>query len=95
MTAIENGWVNLHELLSELFASGINNVMVEGGSRILSSFLSENLADQLVVTISPLILGGLRAINCKDIKTYRIYNSLNDVYFQTFGNELLIRGDLS
>ena len=40
----------------------VGSLMVEGGAGILSSFLAERLADQVVVTISPRFVGGLPAV---------------------------------
>jgi 3,4-dihydroxy 2-butanone 4-phosphate synthase/GTP cyclohydrolase II len=41
---------------------GVSTIMVEGGAQIITSFLSDHLADQVVVTIAPLLVGGLRAV---------------------------------
>jgi riboflavin biosynthesis pyrimidine reductase len=40
--------------------------MVEGGARVLASFLESQLVDFVVVTISPMILGGLPAVHFKN-----------------------------
>jgi len=53
-----------HEALAQLFAAGARHVMVEGGSRILSAFLSEGLVDELIVYLAPTLLGsGTPALN--------------------------------
>jgi len=57
-----NGWVDLHALLRSLRAAGIRHVMVEGGARIITSFLAARLVDYAVVTIAPRFLGGLSAV---------------------------------
>lgn len=57
-----NGWVDLKALLAALAADGVNSVMVEGGARVITSFLRKRLVDRLVVTVTPTILGGLRAV---------------------------------
>ena len=44
-------------LLDELSRRGIAHLLVEGGPTVLSSFIKENLADELVVYIAPKILG--------------------------------------
>ena len=51
------GRSNLHFLLDELSKRGIAHLLVEGGPRVLTSFLKENLADEIVVYIAPKILG--------------------------------------
>jgi riboflavin biosynthesis pyrimidine reductase len=57
-----NGWVDLTALLRSLRAAGIRHVMVEGGARIITSFLAARLVDYAVVTIAPRFLGGLSAV---------------------------------
>ncbi|WP_426995619.1 bifunctional diaminohydroxyphosphoribosylaminopyrimidine deaminase/5-amino-6-(5-phosphoribosylamino)uracil reductase RibD [Pseudarthrobacter sp. N5] len=46
-----------HEALNLLFAAGVRHVMVEGGSRILSAFLTAGLVDELIVYLAPTLLG--------------------------------------
>ena len=60
--ALPNGWVDLHALLRRLAAAGIEDVMVEGGARIITSFLEARLVDYALVTIAPQFLGGLSAV---------------------------------
>ena len=60
--ALPNGWVDLHALLRCLAAEGIEDVMVEGGARIITSFLEARLVDYALVTIAPQFLGGLSAV---------------------------------
>ncbi len=58
----ERGWVNLPVLLSILPDLGIRNVMVEGGAKVITSFLFHHLVDWIVITIAPTFLGGLHAV---------------------------------
>jgi len=53
LPALPNGWVNLSSLMQQLYESGIRSLMVEGGARIITSFLREKLADQIILTIVP------------------------------------------
>jgi diaminohydroxyphosphoribosylaminopyrimidine deaminase/5-amino-6-(5-phosphoribosylamino)uracil reductase len=48
---------NLIFLLDELSRRGIAHLLVEGGPRVLTSFIKENLADEIIVYIAPQILG--------------------------------------
>ncbi len=57
-----NGWVDLAALLRQLHAAGIENLMVEGGARIITSFLDARLVDYVAVTIAPTFMGGLSAV---------------------------------
>jgi riboflavin-specific deaminase-like protein len=51
--------LDLLEVLSLLRDRGMASVMVEGGARVLRSFMEQGLADQVVVTTSFLPLDGL------------------------------------
>jgi GTP cyclohydrolase II len=57
-----NGWVDLGALLRQLHAAGIEHLMVEGGARIITSFLEARLVDYVAVTIAPTFMGGLSAV---------------------------------
>lgn len=61
--ADESGLVDLGALLMHLGDAGIRNLMVEGGARILSSFLTQRLAHYVTMTIAPLFVGGLRLLD--------------------------------
>ncbi|MBD3427043.1 MAG: GTP cyclohydrolase [Candidatus Omnitrophica bacterium] len=54
----DNGWLDLEALLRKLKNSGINNLMVEGGTGIISSFINEQLVDKVILTICPVYLSG-------------------------------------
>jgi diaminohydroxyphosphoribosylaminopyrimidine deaminase/5-amino-6-(5-phosphoribosylamino)uracil reductase len=51
------GSSNLHFLLDELNNRDVTQLLVEGGPSMLTSFLKEDLADEIVVYIAPKILG--------------------------------------
>jgi 3,4-dihydroxy 2-butanone 4-phosphate synthase/GTP cyclohydrolase II len=54
------GGLDLIAVLDELRLRGVRRLMVEGGSRVIRSFLRERLVDTLVLTIAPRLLGGLQ-----------------------------------
>ena len=54
--------MDLAALLTCLGAEGIGSLMVEGGARVLTSFLESGLADYAVITIAPVFLGGYQVI---------------------------------
>jgi GTP cyclohydrolase II len=62
LPAWKNGWVDLDELLRELAEAGATRVMVEGGAKVLTSFLRASLGDYAVVTVAPFLAGGLSAV---------------------------------
>lgn len=58
------------EALAALYEAGTRHVMVEGGSRILSAFLTAGLVDELIVYLAPTLLGsGTSALNGLGIST--------------------------
>ncbi|WP_018250234.1 bifunctional diaminohydroxyphosphoribosylaminopyrimidine deaminase/5-amino-6-(5-phosphoribosylamino)uracil reductase RibD [Orenia marismortui] len=58
----ERGLVDLDILLKKLGEREITSLLVEGGSRVNSSFLEERLVDKIYYFIAPKIIGGLDAI---------------------------------
>ncbi len=55
--------VNLKETFKQLEAEfGLKKILVEGGGNINWSIIKNNLFDELIVTISPMIIGGQKAI---------------------------------
>lgn len=53
------GQLDLGLVLEHIKSRGIGSLMVEGGARVITSFLSQELVDLLVLTISPRLVGGL------------------------------------
>jgi diaminohydroxyphosphoribosylaminopyrimidine deaminase/5-amino-6-(5-phosphoribosylamino)uracil reductase len=66
--------VDLRNLLKELGQRNIRSILVEGGSKIITSFLKKRLADHLVAIIAPKILG--RGINSLSPSTSYIFKNL-------------------
>jgi len=55
--------INLKRLLRILKNKGINRILVEGGGITNWNFFKERLVDELIITITPHILGGDTAIS--------------------------------
>ncbi len=53
--------VDLERLLSILWERGVKKLMVEGGSRLNWSFISQGLVDEIYVYVGNLIIGGEKA----------------------------------
>jgi diaminohydroxyphosphoribosylaminopyrimidine deaminase/5-amino-6-(5-phosphoribosylamino)uracil reductase len=53
--------INLKRLLAELRNMKMTNVLVEGGGRVLGSFLRAGLADAAKVFVAPILIGGRTA----------------------------------
>lgn len=53
--------IDLKKVLSVLGRREISSVLVEGGSRLMSSMIAEKLVDKMYVTLSPKLIGGENA----------------------------------
>jgi diaminohydroxyphosphoribosylaminopyrimidine deaminase/5-amino-6-(5-phosphoribosylamino)uracil reductase len=87
------GKSNLAFVLDELSKRGIQQLLVEGGPRILASFLREDLADELCVYIASKILGNVGTADIAqkliDIKTIAL---LHHVQVKNFDDDARISG---
>jgi GTP cyclohydrolase II len=88
-----NGWVDLAALLENLGSMGINSLMVEGGAQIITSFLISRLVDQVVLTIAPLLVGGLRVVGHLGHSPRRRLPRLINLSYQQLGDDLVLRGE--
>jgi riboflavin-specific deaminase-like protein len=73
---------------------GINSLMVEGGAEIITAFLQAGLADAVVLTVAPRIVGGYKAVG--DLQTNASGNqlSIDPRHFAPAGKDLVVWGDL-
>lgn len=55
------GGLDLDEILDVLGGEQLSNVVVEGGGRVLGSFLDARLVDEVHVYVAPLLIGGGQA----------------------------------
>jgi diaminohydroxyphosphoribosylaminopyrimidine deaminase/5-amino-6-(5-phosphoribosylamino)uracil reductase len=53
--------VDLDTLLADLYSRGIQSVIIEGGSNVLSQFIRRGLWQKMIVFIAPMIIGGATA----------------------------------
>jgi len=89
----DNGWVDLADLLQHLGALSINSLMVEGGAQIITSFLASRLVDQVVLTIAPRLVGGLRVVNHFGRSSRQRFPRLAHLSYQQLGDDLVLRGE--
>lgn len=94
LAADDAGLVDLRSLLVHLFRAGIRTLMVEGGARIITSFLSAGLADQVVLTICPLFVGGPRAFTPALMEATCRWPRLSGVHCESLDDDLILIGDL-
>jgi len=55
--------VNLKSLLRKLSDEKIKTILVEGGGTINWEFIKQNIFDELIITLSPFLIGGNNAIS--------------------------------
>jgi diaminohydroxyphosphoribosylaminopyrimidine deaminase/5-amino-6-(5-phosphoribosylamino)uracil reductase len=87
----KQGRISLKAVLRELSKMKITSVLVEGGSKIYSSFIKQKLFDNIYLFVSPKILGnGLNTFG--DLKSKKLSNSakLNVRQIQRIGDDILI-----
>ncbi|KTS11084.1 bifunctional diaminohydroxyphosphoribosylaminopyrimidine deaminase/5-amino-6-(5-phosphoribosylamino)uracil reductase RibD [Microbacterium testaceum] len=78
-------------VLTELAGRGIQRVFVEGGPTLASAFVREGLADELLVYVAPVLLGGSRlALGDVGVPTIDAARRLAVASVQTLGDDLLI-----
>jgi diaminohydroxyphosphoribosylaminopyrimidine deaminase/5-amino-6-(5-phosphoribosylamino)uracil reductase len=88
-----NGRSNLHFLLAELSERGISQLLVEGGPTVLTSFLKENLADEIIVYVAPKILGSQSSIGItRPMAELSQAINLYNVEVDRFGEDIRFRG---
>lgn len=91
LPADEHGRVSLIALMDCLDDLGVNSLMVEGGASVINSFLAHNLVDRLVLTIAPVLVGGLRAVEKDAISLRTIANA----GYERLGEDLIVWGEFS
>ncbi len=91
----ENNDLSLPSLLAKLADMGIDSLMVEGGSRVITSFLTGRLVDQFVITIAPLFLGGLPAVQLPAQNGVTISPTPHEMGYDRLGDDLIVWGRLT
>ena len=98
LPASEHGCVSLPALLAVLAGQGLDSLMVEGGAQVIGAFLSQNLADLLVLTVAPVFVGGLRISmpGGSDFpKQVGSFPRLNEMGCEILGGDLVVWGRLA
>jgi len=58
-----NNIVNIKKLLKTLWKLKIKKILVEGGGAVNWEFVNQNLFDEIIVTITPFLVGGKDAVS--------------------------------
>ncbi len=85
--------VNLNKLLQILWKLKIKKILVEGGGTVNWEFINQNLFDEVIVTITPLLVGGKNAISMVEGKGFSKIIKSKKLHLEKIlrlGNELVI-----
>ncbi|MGB8657298.1 MAG: RibD family protein [Candidatus Zixiibacteriota bacterium] len=87
--------VDLQNLLQELGKRDVRSVSVEGGSKIISSFLKKRLADHLVIVIAPKIIGtGMNYVDVSTLQRLKNLISFSSPKFFRSGDDVILEAFL-
>ncbi|MEM0302632.1 MAG: 2,5-diamino-6-(ribosylamino)-4(3H)-pyrimidinone 5'-phosphate reductase [Archaeoglobaceae archaeon] len=83
--------VDLKSLMEYLYDIGIKKLMVEGGSTLISSLLSQNLVDEIFIYYAPIMIGGAKSPTICDGSSFSFPLKIEIVSFERLGEGLLVR----
>ncbi len=90
-TPVLAGGRDLPEVLRDLHGRGIQSVFVEGGPTLASAFVTAGLADEVLVYLAPVLLGGGRlAVTDLGVTTIADARRLSVTDVQHLGDDLLV-----
>lgn len=92
-----SGRVDLQELFRQLGEMKMTNILVEGGSRVITAVLEDCLADKVIVFIAPIIIGGQGAnspVLGKGIDAIAESVKVNEITIKRFSDDVVIEGFL-
>lgn len=93
LPATADGRVSLPDLVQVLPEYGIRTLMVEGGAAVIGSFLAARLADQLVITLAPALIGGLKAVDT--LLPGPPFPRLIHTQVSQWGEDIVLRGQIA
>lgn len=91
----EGPTVDIVQLLTALGQRGLNDVLVEGGGRVLGAFFDAGLVDHVAAFVAPLVIGGSTAPGpVGGAGVERVANAwgIGNIRTRVLGDDLLIQG---
>jgi 3,4-dihydroxy 2-butanone 4-phosphate synthase/GTP cyclohydrolase II len=88
-SAGRDGRIDLPAAMALLADRQINRLMVEGGARVITSFVRERIADLLIITISPRFVGGLSVLDAAAAED-ALHLQFEETHYQTMGRDLIV-----
>lgn len=94
-TVLKNGLIDMDALMDKLGAIGLTSILIEGGSRVLSSAFRAGIVDKVCFFYAPKILGGDDGIPIctgpgPDLMNQSI--AVIDINVHRFGDDIMIEG---
>ncbi len=89
------GQVSLNAFLDKLGEMGIKSIMIQGGSRVITSFLLARLANYIVLTVVPVFVGGMRAVSELGQSDPQRFLRVQSPGHEWHGGDLVLWGRLS
>ncbi|MCK5595109.1 bifunctional diaminohydroxyphosphoribosylaminopyrimidine deaminase/5-amino-6-(5-phosphoribosylamino)uracil reductase RibD [bacterium] len=91
----KNNMINIPDLLGKLGKKGITSILVEGGSKVMSSFVEKRAVERIYAFIGPKIIGGNEApvpfVN-NGVNKIKDAVSLNNIKARRFEDDIMIEG---
>lgn len=90
-----DGLIHLPELVTMLESLHVRRLMVEGGAKLITSFLNARLVDRMVITVCPCLVGGLHATEPLRRSPSGEFPRLNRPHSTVIGDDMVIWGELA
>lgn len=86
--------ISVTKLLTALWKRDIVSVLVEGGGKVLGSFVDAKIVDKVYAFYAPIIVGGDKATSIRGRGVARIKDAkrLQNIYTKHFGDNFLVVG---
>jgi 5-amino-6-(5-phosphoribosylamino)uracil reductase/diaminohydroxyphosphoribosylaminopyrimidine deaminase/5-amino-6-(5-phosphoribosylamino)uracil reductase len=97
VSADDQGLVSLPEALQAIRKWGVERLLVEGGARVLSSFLRHRLADEITIEIAPRLLGAPAVAALGEIGVSCLEHAVDlaDAHVERAEASIVVRGRLA
>jgi len=95
VTSSKGSWVDLKNLMTVLAGRGIDSILLEGGSTLNFSAISEGVVDKIITFIAPKIFGGTSGktpVGGKGVEYVRDSIQLRDTEVTRFDEDIMIQG---
>ncbi len=86
-----DGRIDLRDFTHKLASldAPVSSLMVEGGARVISSFTEARLVDFFIITVTPCMLGGVKAMELP-IHRFPYYVALNGLAVDPMGRDVVL-----